>query len=71
MVIEGYFAGTVPKQNTDRDVEQLRDHYRRAYPSIKLNFEELTPRNAEIVNYSQALALLEVASTDNLSLKQS
>src|SRR6266487_4587809 len=36
MIIEGHFAGTRAKHYTDRDVEQLRDIYRRAYPFIRL-----------------------------------
>jgi len=36
MIIEGHFAGTRAKHYADRDVEQLRDIYRRAYPFIRL-----------------------------------
>jgi len=40
MIIEGHFAGTRAKHYTDRDVEQPRDVYRRAYPFIRLGVDE-------------------------------
>lgn len=40
MLIEGHFAGTRAKHYTDRDIEQLREVYRRAYPFIRLNLED-------------------------------
>jgi site-specific recombinase XerD len=36
MMIEGHFAGTRAKHYTDRDSEQLREIYKRAYPYIDL-----------------------------------
>lgn len=36
MVIEGHFGGTRAKHYTDRDTEQLRDVYRKAYPFLEL-----------------------------------
>jgi hypothetical protein len=36
MIIEGHLAGTRAKHYTDRDLEQLRDVYRRAYPFIRI-----------------------------------
>jgi hypothetical protein len=36
MIIEGHLAGTRAKHYTDRDIEQLRDVYRRAYEFIRL-----------------------------------
>jgi hypothetical protein len=40
MIIEGHFAGTRAKHYTDRDTEELRDIYRRAYPFIRLITDE-------------------------------
>jgi len=40
MVIEGHFAGTRAKHYTDRDIEELRDIYRKVSPFIKLTFEQ-------------------------------
>ncbi len=36
MIIEGHFAGTRARHYTDRDVEELRGLYRKAYPFIEL-----------------------------------
>ncbi len=40
MVLEGHFAGTRAKHYTDREVEQLRELYLRAYPFIRLSIDE-------------------------------
>jgi integrase len=37
MVIEGHFAGTRAKHYTDRDLEELRELYRRAYSFVTLS----------------------------------
>jgi len=39
MVIEGHFAGTRAKHYTDRDLEELRELYCKAYPFITLSTE--------------------------------
>ncbi len=43
MVIEGHFGGTRAKHYTDRDVEELREIYRTAYPFIQID-ERVQPR---------------------------
>ena len=59
MVIEGHFAGTRAKHYTDRDVEELRDVYRRAYPFMKLSFDEPIQPMTNEENYSRRFAALE------------
>ena len=59
MIIEGHFAGTRAKHYTDRDVEELRDIYRRAYPFIRLGIDEPVPLRTENEIYSRRLADLE------------
>lgn len=59
MIIEGHFAGTRAKHYTDRDVEELRDVYRRAYPFFRLGKEEPIRFGAENENYNGRLANLE------------
>ncbi len=59
MIIEGHFAGTRAKHYTDRDVEQLRDLYRRAYPVIRLNVDETVRPKAQDESYARRLAALE------------
>ncbi len=36
MIIEGHFAGTRARHYTDRDIEQLREVYRKSYPFVQL-----------------------------------
>lgn len=45
MIIEGHFAGTRAQHYTDRDIEQLRDVYRSAYPFIHVEPSALTIAN--------------------------
>src|SRR5207249_12328239 len=59
MMIEGHFAGTRARHYTDRDVEQLRDVYRRAYPFTKTNFDEPAQLKSENESYNGRLAHLE------------
>ena len=59
MIIEGHFAGTRAKHYTDRDVEQLREIFRRAYPFIRLSFDEPVQLRTENDNYSRRFADLE------------
>ncbi len=39
MIIEGHFAGTRAKHYTDRDIDQLRETYRKAYSYVDLKGE--------------------------------
>ena len=59
MIIEGHFVGTRAKHYTDRDVEQLREIFRRAYPFIRLSFDEPVQLRTENDNYSRRFADLE------------
>ena len=59
MVIEGHFAGTRAKHYTDRDVEELRDVYRRAYPFVRLGLDEPIHPMTNNENYSMRFAALE------------
>ena len=59
MVIEGHFAGTRAKHYTDRDVEELRDVYRRAYPFMKLSLDEPIQTMTNNENYSRRFVALE------------
>ncbi len=59
MLIEGHFAGTRAKHYTDRDVEQLREVYRKAYPFIRLSIDEPVQLKAGNESYGQVLAKLE------------
>jgi hypothetical protein len=36
MIIEGHFSGTRARHYTDRDVEQLREVYRKSYPFVEV-----------------------------------
>jgi len=56
MIIEGHFAGTRAKHYTDRDVEQLRDVYRRAYPFIRLSIDGPVQLRTENETYSRRFA---------------
>jgi len=40
MLIEEHFAGTRAKHYTDRDIERLREVYRRAYPFIRVSLDD-------------------------------
>ncbi len=62
MIIEGHFAGTRAKHYTDRDVEELRDVYRRAYSFIRLCVNDLVQvktENETIGRFSTIEAQLE------------
>ena len=48
MIIEGHFAGTRAQHYTDRDIEQLRDVYKRSYPFIRIGpFSHTSPEAGE------------------------
>ena len=59
MIIEGHFAGTRAKHYTDRDAEELRDIYRRAYSFIRLSVDEPVPTRTENEAYNRNFAELE------------
>lgn len=59
MIIEGHFAGTRAKHYTDRDVEQLRDVYRTAYPFIRVSIDEPLQLRTENETYSRRFGDLE------------
>jgi len=59
MIIEGHFAGTRAKHYIDRDVDELRDIYRRTYPFIRIRIDEPVRPNHEDRAYSHRLANLE------------
>lgn len=59
MIIEGHFAGTRAKHYTNRDMEDLRDIYRRAYPFLRLSCDEPVQLRTENEAYSRRLADLE------------
>jgi len=59
MIVEGHLAGTRAKHYTDRDVEELQDIYRRAYPFIRLNIDEPVQIGTENETYNRKFADLE------------
>lgn len=59
MIIEGHFAGTRAKHYTNRNVKELRDVYRRAYPFIRLSVDEPVQLRAESETYNRKFADLE------------
>lgn len=59
MVIEGHFAGTRAKHYTDRDMEELRDVYRMAYPFIRLRLDEPFQHRTENESYAKRFANIE------------
>lgn len=59
MIIEGHFAGTRAKHYTDRDIEQLREVYRTAYPFIRVTPEDPTQPTTRIDTYNRRLSILE------------
>ena len=59
MIIEGHFAGTRAKHYTDRNVEELRDIYRRAYPFIRISVDEPVQIMGDSEIYRQRLSDLE------------
>lgn len=59
MIIEGHFAGTRAKHYTDRDVEELRNIYGKAYPFIRLRVDERVAVKAQSEGYDRRLADLE------------
>ncbi len=59
MIIKGHFAETRAKHSTDRDVEQLRDVYREAYPFVRFTVEDLIQPKTRIEVYNRRLADLE------------
>lgn len=59
MILEGHFAGTRAKHYTDRDIEQLRDTYRRAYGFIRLTRDDPVRSKNESEAYNRRLSALE------------
>ena len=59
MIIEGHFAGTRAKHYTDRDVEELRDMYRTAYPFVRLSLDEPLQLRTDNEIYDRKFADLE------------
>ncbi len=59
MIIEGHLAGTRAKHYTDRDVEELRDIYRRAYPFVRLTIEEPVQLKTETEIYTRRFTDIE------------
>jgi len=59
MVIEGHFAGTRTKHYTDRDLEELRELYRKAYTYITLAPEDSNKDNSNPQDWQNRLAELE------------
>jgi len=59
MIIEGHLAGTRAKHYTDRDIKQLRDLYRRAYPFIRLSIDESVKLGPENETNNRRFADLE------------
>jgi len=55
MIIEGHFAGTRAKHYTERNVEELRDIYRRSYPFIRLSVDEPVQLRAETETHNRKL----------------
>jgi len=69
MIIEGRFAGTRAKHYTDRDVEQLREVYRRAYPLVRLNIDDAVQPSMENDDYGTRLTALETRLDRQLVLE--
>jgi hypothetical protein len=59
MMIEGHLGGTRAKHYTERDLEQLRDVYRGAYPLIQTKFQETAGLESENESNNRRLARLE------------
>jgi integrase len=59
MIIEGHFAGTRAKHYTDRDIEELRGIYHRAYPFFKLSVGQPSLIAARNEIYDRRLSELE------------
>jgi hypothetical protein len=59
ILIEGHFAGTRAKHYTDRDIEELRDIYRKAYPFIRLTIDGPVQPGTKNETYSRRFADLE------------
>jgi len=59
MMIEGHFAGTRARHYTDRDLEELRELYRRAYPFIT-PMPDNNNENTNPQDWNQRLTRLEV-----------
>ncbi len=59
MIIEGHFAGTRAKHYTERDLEQLRELYRKAFPFIRLNVAGAVQLKVGNESYGQRLASIE------------
>jgi len=59
MIIEGHFAGTRAKYYTERDLEQLRDVYRRAHPLVRLTIDDPVRSRRMNEDHARRIAALE------------
>ncbi len=59
MLIEGHFAGTRARHYTDRDIEQLRDVYRRSYSFVQLGPTTNTSEKVGETQWHHRLARVE------------
>jgi integrase len=59
MIIEGHFAGTRARHYTDRDLDNLRELYRKSYPFIALTPEDCSRDNVNPLDWQKKLAELE------------
>jgi hypothetical protein len=59
MVLEGHFAGTRARHYTDRNIEQLREVYKRSYPFIEVGPATHTPDKVGQTEWHSRLASVE------------
>jgi len=59
MLIEGHFAGTRAKHYTERDIEELRELYRKAYSFIRIDPEERGDAKTDPQDLNMRVAELE------------
>ncbi len=59
MIIEGHFAGTRAQHYTDRDIETLREVYRKSYPFIEVEPISHTPAEAGEAMWQNRLVQVE------------
>ncbi len=69
MIIEGHLAGTRAKHYTNRDVEELRDIYQKAYQSVRLGIEEPDKLGTESGIFNKRFADLEARLDRQLVLE--
>jgi hypothetical protein len=59
MMIEGHFAGTRAKHYTNRDIEELRGLYRKAFSFITLSLEDNGDARVDLRDWHERLSDLE------------